>query len=428
MMRHTKIVIIGAGSASFGMACLSDAFLTKEIWGSELVLVDLDQPALERMARAANRINEELHAGFQISSYTDRRQALACADFVITSIAINRIPLWKQDFAVPKKHGIPHVLGENGGPGALFHTMRNIPVILGICRDMEELCPDALLINFTNPESRICLAVRKYTKIKAIGLCHQIGEGLRIIGKIMGREPEDLDVKACGLNHFTWFMDIRDKNTGEDLYPLLREKERAFDPEFEKLSRFMFHKFGLFPTSGDGHLGEYLPYAHELAYSGGYDYAAYENRRDDSVVLLDGIGSGTIALDEKNLKHSGEKAFTIIKGIVANTNEVIEAVNLPNNGYISNLPDDAIVEVPAVVCGSGVRGIGMGALPRGIAALCMGQINVQHLVVDAGALGDKELAMQAMLVDPNVPSANAAIAIFDELMEIDKLYLPQFRQ
>lgn len=426
MGKQVKIVIIGAGSASFGMACLCDAFLTRELWASELVLVDLDEQALNRMAGAAKRMNAELDAGFGISCETDRRLALAGADFVITSIAINRIPLWKQDFAIPQKHGIRHLLGENGGPGAVFHTMRNIPVILGICRDMEELCPNALLINFTNPESRICLAINKYTRIRAIGLCHQIGEGLHIIGKIMGRDPESLSVKACGLNHFTWFKDIRDRDSGEDLYPELREKELESEPEFEKLSRFMFHRFGLFPTSGDGHLGEYVPYAHEMAYSGGYNYAAYEIRRDDSAARLDGIISGSVPVDSAILKPSGEKAFAIIKGIVADTNEVLDAVNLPNNGYIANLPADAIVEVPAVVCGSGVLGIGMGALPRGIAALCSSQINVQHLAVDAGALGDRELALQALLVDPNVPSAEAALAIFEELMEIHKPYLPQF--
>lgn len=427
MAKHVKIVVIGAGSASFGMACLSDAFLTKEIWGSELVLVDLDEPALARMVKAAQRINEELRAGFTILGETDRRKALSGADFVIVSIAVNRIPLWKQDFAVPRKYGIQHLLGENGGPGAVFHTMRNIPVILSICRDMEELCPGALLINFTNPESRICLAVRKYTRIRAVGLCHQIGEGLRIIGRIMDRDPESLSVKACGLNHFTWFRDIRDRQTGEDLYPELREKEAEYDPEFEKLSRFMFHRFGLFPTSGDGHLGEYLPYAHELAYSGGYDFDAYERRKDDGISKLDDVADGIIPVDAGILKPSGEKAFAIIRGIVADTNEVIDAVNLPNDGYISNLPADAIVEVPAVVCGSGVFGVGMGALPRGIAALCSAQINVQHLAVDAGALGDRELAMQALLVDPNMPSQQAAIAIFDELMEFDRAYLPQFK-
>lgn len=437
MARKSKIVIIGAGSASFGLSCIRDAFTTKELWGSELVFVDLDNIALERMTRAARRVNEELGAGFKISQTTDRCEALPGADFVITSIAVNRLALWKQDFRIPQKYGIKHVLGENGGPGAVFHAMRNIPIILDICKDIERLCPDALLINFTNPESRICLAIRKYTKVKAIGLCHQIGEGIRIVGKIMDKNPEDIDVKAFGLNHFTWMKDIRDKNTGEDLYPLLREKEKNFDAEFEKLSRFMFHTFGLFPTSGDGHLGEYIPYAHEMMSTGGYDFDANERYRSEYVKFINGLGDGTVPLDSETvtpsgakrvfLKPSGEKAFTIIKGIVYNTNEVIDSVNLLNNGYITNLPFDAVVEVPAAVSGNGINGLGMGDLPRGIASLCINQINVQHLVVDAGVTGNPDLVMQALLIDPNVPSAQAAKGIFEELMEINRPYLPQFK-
>jgi alpha-galactosidase len=435
--KTVKIVIIGAGSAMFGFSCLRDAFATKELYGSELIFVDLDQAALDRMVKAAERVNQELNADYKISGTTNRCAVFPGADYVITSIAVNRLALWKEDFKIPQKYGIMHVLGENGGPGAVFHTMRNIPIILDICKDIERLCPDALLINFTNPESRICLAIHKYTKVKAVGLCHQIGEGIGIIAKIMNKKPEELNVKALGLNHFTWFKDIRDKNTGADLYPLLREREKTLDPEYEKLSRFMFHRFGMFPTSGDGHLGEFLPYAHEMMGTAGYDYAANERYREAMIQFITGIGAGTIALDtvfdfpEKGgfttLEPSGEKAFAIIKGITFNSNEVIESANIPNDGCIANLPHDAIVEVPVVVSGNGINGLSMGKLPRGIAALCQNQINVQHLVVDAGVKGDREAVIQALLVDPNVPSAAAALKIYEEIMTIDRPYLPQFR-
>lgn len=427
MIRKPKIVIIGAGSTSFGRSCIKDAFSTKELWGSELAFVDLDATALDRMVKVAERMNNEVKAGFKITKSTDRCSVLPGADFIITSIAINRIELWKQDFKIPFKYGIQHVLGENGGPGCVFHTMRNIPIILDICRDIEKLCPEALLINFTNPESRICLAIRKYTKVKAVGLCHQIGEGINIVRKILGEGAPEIDVKAFGLNHFTWFSEISDKKTGENLYPLFIEKEKTFDPEYEKLSRYLFHKFGMFPTSGDGHIGEYIPFAHELMSTEGYDFAADEAGRKDNVKFLEDMADPANSLDEDMLLPSGEKAFAIIRGITYNTNELIEAVNIPNDGYIRNLAEDAIVEVPAIVSGKGLHGLGMGCLPRGIAALCSGQINVQHLVVDAGATGNKDLVMQALLVDPNVPSAKAAEGIYNELMEINKPYLPQFK-
>jgi alpha-galactosidase len=169
----------------------------------------------------------------------------------------------------------------------------------------------------------------------------------------------------------------------------------------------------------------------------GYDFDANERYRTANISFIDGIGAGSIALDDKFefpgkkeftiLTPSGENAFKIIRGITCNTNEVITSANLPNNGYINNLPGDAIVEVPIVVSGNGINGLGMGELPRGIAALCQAQINVQHLAVDAGATGNRDYVLQALLVDPNVPSAEAALRIYDELMAIDQAYLPQFK-
>ncbi|WP_408008549.1 hypothetical protein ACJROX_28545 [Pseudalkalibacillus sp. A8] len=423
-----KIVIVGAGSAIFGLNCIKDAFLTKELWGSELVLVDIDKPALKRIGEVAEKINREINAGYKISTAIKLNDALPNADFVITSIAVNRIELWKKDFEIPKKHGINHVLGENAGPGALFHSMRNIPIMIDICREMEKYCPEAYLLNYTNPESRLCLAINKYTNIKVIGLCHQIHAGIKIVAKIFSRDPNTINVKAWGLNHFSWIVEMTDKYTGENLYPLFRQKESDFNPSFEKLSRYVFHKFGLFPTSGDGHLGEFFPYAHEFMSTKGYDFLKYEKRKHLGLNYLENILKGSVPIDSDLLSPSGEKAFDIIKGITFNTNENIVSANILNDGYISNLPKDSVVEVPVVVNKKGIQGIKLGELPQGIAALCQAQINVQKLAVETGYTGDANLALQALLIDPNVPSANAAEEIFKELMQINKAYLPQFKQ
>lgn len=426
MSYKPKVVIIGAGSAIFGLSMLKDAFFTKDLWGSEIVLVDIDEEAVKKMALAASKMNEELNAGYKISYTTDRTIALPKADFVILSIAIDRVKMWKKDFEIPKKYGINHVLGENVGPGAVFHTMRNLPIVLDICQDIEKFCPNALLINFTNPESRLCIAINKFTNVKAVGLCHQMKAGIEIVSTITGIEKEHIDVKAWGINHFTWMSDIRDKRTGEDLYPLFREKEKTYNPEYSKLSRFIFHRYGLLPTSGDGHLGEFFPYAHEMISAAGYDFDCYEKRRLAVVDVLNGVICGDITVDEQLIQPSGEKAFNIINGMIHNTNELIESVNIPNCGIISNLPEEAIVEVPAVVSGKGLNGLALGELPRGISALCKQQIDVQHLVVEAGVNGDRNLVMQALLTDPNIPSAEAARKIYDELMEVNRPYLPQF--
>lgn len=426
MSYKPKIVVIGAGSAIFGLSMLKDAFYTKALWGSELVLVDIDHDAVFKMTRAAHRMNDELGAGYKISYTTDRLKALPQADFVILSIAIDRVKMWKKDFAIPKANGVSHVLGENVGPGAVFHTMRNLPIVLDICRDIERLCPDALLINFTNPESRICMAITKYTQVKVVGLCHQIKAGINIISDLTNVPKEYIDVKAIGLNHFTWIIDMRDRRSGEDLYPILRLNEKTYDPTYQPLTRFILKHYGLLPTSGDGHLGEFFPYAHEMIPSNGYDFKKYAKRRQHVVDTLNQIIEGTLPIDDALIVPSGEKAFTIINGMVHHTNELIESVNLPNDGYISNLPVEAIVEVPAVVSRHGVNGLALGELPRGIAALCRAQIDLQHLVVDAGVKGDKSLVIQALLNDAHIPSAKAALKIYEALMEENKAYLPQF--
>jgi alpha-galactosidase len=426
MLKKPKIVVIGAGSAIFGLSMLKDAFSMRELWGSELVLVDIDKVAVRKVTAAAIKINDQLKAEYKISSTTDRVEALPEADFVIVSIAVDRMEMWKKDFSVPQKHGIPHVLGENVGPGAVFHTMRNLPIMLDICNDIERYCPEALLINFTNPESRLCMAIQKYTNVKAVGLCHQINTGIGIVSTLTNTDREHIDVKAWGINHFTWMVDIRDKRTGKDLYPFLIENEKTYEPAYERLSRFIFRHYGLFPTSGDGHLGEFFPFAHEMISKKGYDFDKYEKRRQKVVEVLDGIINEEITVDSNLIKPSGEKAFNIINGILNNTNELLESINLPNEGYITNLSADSIVEVPAIVSGNGVNGLALGELPRGIAALCKTQIDIQHLVVDAGVNGDRNLVLQALLTDPNIPSADAALKIYDELMEVNKPYLSQF--
>ncbi len=425
-MKKSKIVIVGAGSLNFGISCIQDIFSTPQLWGSEVVMVDINEESLEAMFNVAKRINDEIGSNYRISCATDRKEALPGADFVIVSIAVDRNKMWKNDFQIPLKYGIKHVLGENAGPGAVFHTMRNIPIVMEICHDIEKLCPKAFLLNFTNPESRICLAVDKYTNVKSVGLCHQLRAGKRMIGKIIDKDPGDIDVKAYGINHFTWASDIRDIHTGEDLYKVFKEQESTFDIEYEKFSRFLFHQFGLLPMSGDGHLGEFFPYAHEMVSAKGFDFEADEEYRVKRKEFIDSLSDKSIPLPVGMLKPSGEKAFDIINGMIHNTNQLIDSVNIVNKGCISNLPDDCIVDIPCVVSGNGLNGLKMGSLPRPIAAICLNQINVQHLVVDAAVTGDSKMAFNAFLIDTNVPSLKAARNIFDELMEINKAYLPQF--
>jgi len=425
-MRNAKIVFIGAGSAEFGPGCLRDAMNTEGLAGSTISLVDIDSEALEVMAKFAHRLNEVTGAGLKIEHTTERREVLRDADFVISSFAMERNELWKLDWKIPLKHGIRQVLGENGGPGGLSHTLRNVPVLLAMCKDMEELCPNVLLLNFSNPESRLCLAVSKYSSIKAVGLCHGIGMGITSVSKLLGMNPSQVDVKAAGLNHFTWMLSVHHKETGEDLYPALREASRKADPTFLPMTRQLFEDFGLFPSPSDDHIGEYIGWAWDKCLHHGYDFDAADESRAKQWKMIVRMANGEEAMEDYSRQRTGELEFNIIRGVLADTNELLGAVNIVNNGCITNLPDDAVVEVPAIVGGNGINGLCVGDLPTGIAAMCNTQIGVQKLTVEAAATGSRQEALQAMLADPVVQNYDAAEKCLDELLSVHKAYLPRF--
>jgi alpha-galactosidase len=272
------------------------------------------------------------------------------------------------------------------------------------------------------------MAVDRYTDVNIVGLCHGIGGELHRLAQVMGVDASNLDAKAAGLNHFTWILDLRFKDSGEDAYPLLVERLKGFDPDFEPLSRRMFDMFGYYPSPGDGHIGEYLPYAHEFCGLKGYDFEAAQQYRTQTWEKIEKTLSGEEPIENLLNRRSGERALDIIAGILSNSNHIELAVNIPNDGYITNLPQEAIVEVPAVISSYGVQGFHIGPLPDGIAALCNTQVGVQDLVVEAAVTGSKDIALQALLADPVVHSIDAAEKILDELLALEADYLPQFRR
>lgn len=454
-MPTTRIVIVGAGSASFGPAILSDIMHSDRFAGSTVALCDLNEQGLELMTGVAERLNREWGTGVSIEASTDRRELLPGAEFVIVSVAVDREKCWRQDWEIPLKYGIRQPLGENGGPGALFHTCRNAPAILAICQDMEELCPEAWLLNFTNPVPRMALVATRYSDIQAVGLCHQIGMGYNIVAAALAGDlgydvevprsewgmyrmapwaHEVLDIKAAGLNHFTFMLDIRRRETGEDLYPLFAERIAAMPSHFQPLSRRLFQAFGLFPATGDGHLSEYVHWAHDPQTKPWekyrlhlYDWDAAEQQRDRMWEGIEEMVAGG-RLSEQVKRGSGERAIPLILGVMENRNSYEEALDIPNEGYIANLPWDSIVEVPGVVSRFGVSGMSVGELPEGLAALCRTQIAVATLAVDAAILGDRDLALQALLVDPMVNDLDMARALLEEMLEVQREYLSQFTE
>ena len=450
-MTATRIALIGAGSGSFGLSTLRDLMAHhQDLAGSTLVLVDVDERALETMSRLAHRACAEMDIPFTIEHTTDRREALPGARFVVISVEVDRLNLWRLDFEIPLRHGVKHVLGENAGPGGLSHTLRTAPIVLDICRDVESLCPRALVLNYTNPESRVCMALDRYAAVNAVGLCHQIVVGFELVAQVLGwigsetlqtsadwrkrllRSQELVDLKAAGINHFTWITDMRDKRTGEDLYPSFREGLQATDPAFQPLSRRLYDAFGLFPATGDQHLGELIGYAWEYVGTQGYDFDGAERRRmaqaDRIQAMLRGDVPTSSLMDEPSIERIGH----IIANVACGRNGYEVSANVRNAPKgtsarsVDNLPDDAIVEVPVVVSGDGIRAVSMGALPDGIAAMCHRQSIIQALSVKAAIEGDRGAALQALLLDPTISGYQQAVDLLDDLLKTHADYLPRF--
>lgn len=442
-MAQTKIVLIGAGSASFGVSTIADFFQQREMFlGSTLVLCDIDAEKLARVHKLAERMNDATGKPFQISSVTDYRDALDGAQFVFVATEVDRLERWKLDWEIPFKYGIQHVLGENGGPGGLSHALRTIPLVLGIAREMERRAPDAYLVNYVNPLSRVCFAITRYTNIKTIGMCHQINKAFSLAGQVLGLAPvvhehfpsaeivrglkNKVDLKQAGLNHLTWIYDLRDKQTGRDLYTEFRARLQNMPANWEPLSRRLYDAFGLFPATGDGHVGEYFAYAYETSDLRGYDFDGRAALSADLDARVERAQRDDALRDEFLREDSGERGVNIVAAIANNLNEYELNVNVVNHGALSGLPDWAIVEVPAVVSGIGVTPLRVPALPAGITAVLNQQAAIHDRVVEAAVHGDRQAALQALLLDPLVTSYGEAEKMLDEFLTVHKNYLPNF--
>jgi alpha-galactosidase len=462
MTLPTTIAVIGAGSASFGENTLAALMHSEKLRGSTLRLVDQNASSLDIVHRLAQRLNVEWKAQMKISAHTQHQEALYGAQFVVSAIEVGpREELWRKDFELTQKHGLRQPYGENGGPGGFAHAARNVRPVLEIARAMEQTCPDAWFINFTNPMVRICDLVNRHTQIKAVGLCHQVLIGYCFVGMVLAKElgikiPDGItgmqadvierdlraevvhqtlprvDIRAAGTNHFTWILSIRDKRTGDDLYPLFRERFAAFDPKFEPLTREVFNAFGWFPVPGDTHLCEYLPWVTDPVTKpwDKYNIRLYEwdkraELRDLGLAKLDKMAKGEMGV-ESLLDADSEGALEMIENIAGNGSHYHIAANLRNQGQISNLPTGSTVETPVFVDGAGIHPVDIGELPEGAAELCRRELTVAQLCVDSAVEGSREKALQCLLFDPMITDMERAKSILDDYLITYKEYLPQF--
>jgi alpha-galactosidase len=444
-----KIVVLGAGSASFSLNTLFKLLKTRDFDNGTLYMVDIDEKKLKIVSTLAKRIKLEFGSRMELFSTTDRLKALSEANFVILVIGIDRDNTWQMDYELGKKFGIYHY-AENGGPGSFGHTARNLAVLMPIFKDIQDLAPNSWIINFTNPLPRIHYAIKEYTKLKCVSFCHQYWHGHYIIGRIMlpdlkkrfstknlsdyklirNASLQEYDVLAAGLNHFSFMLDFRRNLTNEDIYPLFRRYVKNVPKKFESLTIHMFKVFKLLPISGETHISEYLPYTHLKQNWDKYHLVKFnfeENKinRIKNFQKIQSLISGNLPLNHLQPERS-ERLADIIYEIYMNTNSLEPALNIENNGCIRNLPEDAIVEVPCFLNRYGASGMNIGRLPESIAALCNREISIAKLITQGSVSGDREKIIQAFALEPMVNDLNLAEKLVDTYLDTFEPFLPQF--
>jgi len=444
---EAKIVLIGAGSVQFGYDMMGDIFQSKVLEGSHIVLHDINASALETVKNNGDQFIEQHSLPFQLSATTSRTEALKGADFCIISIEVgDRFELWDQDWRIPQQYGIKQVFGENGGPGGLFHSLRIIPPILEICQDIQTICPDTIVFNYSNPMSRICTTVhRKFPELKFYGMCHEIASLRQHLPKILDTPFDNLILRSGGLNHFSILLKAAYKDTKKDAYPDIRQKAPAYFENYPEMSQLveemlggapvedsasspklntpsvkwpergifkvLLEKFDHLPITTDSHLGEYLQWASAATdHKGILDFRAFYKAYCE------------LKQPEIKLKHS-ERAVDIMEGMLTDSGYEEMAVNLPNQGFIANLPEFLVVEVPAIVDKKGIHGVHLENYPKAFAGLLQNQVAVHDMTAEAVLSGSRDVVLQTLLVDPVVDDVAAAEKMLDTLLSLQKDYL-----
>jgi alpha-galactosidase len=432
-----KIAMIGAGSLVFAKTLAMDILATPALRGAEIRLMSRTRPKLAQMERFVERVIRTNGCEATVSATLDRREALRGADYVIAMLQVGGLEASRSDYEIPLRWGVDQCIGDTLGPGGVMRALRTIPVMVEVARDMEALCPEALLLNYVNPMGAVCAALGRSASVQFIGLCHGVQTTLDLISRYVGVPKGEIDFLAAGINHMAWFLRLRDKRDGRDLNPILREQIEK--PEYyvnEKVRCEVMRHFGYFMTESTGHLSEYLPWfrSHKRALDlycdqpefGGasgayYRYATMLNEKYEGVDYLE-------AEDPKIRGRSVEYCSYILE---AHRTDVPFRLNgnVRNDGYITNLPQGCCVEVPVFVDRRGFHPERVGDLPAGCAALNRSNVAVQELTVEAALAGDPERAMQAIAVDPltsAVLTLREAREMTAELLRAEAPWLPQF--
>ncbi|QFK71966.1 alpha-glucosidase/alpha-galactosidase [Pradoshia sp. D12] len=425
-----KVTIIGAGSVVFAKRLISDILSYPELIGTTFSLMDINEDRLLTAEKMALSLIEQNGNIATVETHQNQRDALKGASYVINLIQVGMHESTLIDFEIPKKYGLKQTIADTLGVGGVFRALRTIPVVLDICRDMEEVCPDALLLNYTNPMAALILAIEKATSIKTVGLCHSVQNTAGELAGYLNLPAEELEYKVAGINHMAWFLELKHK--GKDLYPALFEAMK--DPAIYKKDKVRFemmNRLNYFITESSEHLSEYTPY-----------FIKRDSLIEDFSIPIDEY----IRRSEANLKHFEETKEKIENNIPFHTEEsheygapIIHSMetgvnreiwgNVLNTNLITNLPTNACVEVPCLVNKRGIQPTHIGDLPPQLAAMNRTNINVQQLIVEAVLTGNIDHVYQAVMLDPHASSVLSLEEIWDmtsELLEAHKQHLPKF--
>jgi alpha-galactosidase len=436
-MPRPKIAMIGAGSLIFCKTLAMDILATPALQDSEICLMNRTKPKLDKMAAFIKGMVKENKLPAKVTATLDLREALDGAKYVINMIQVGGVEAFRMDYEIPLRYGVDQCIADSIGPGGVFRALRTIPVLAEMAADMNELCPEAILLNYANPMGANCSALGRVAKVQFIGLCHGVQTTLDLISRYVEVPKDQVDFVCAGINHMAWFLALRDKRDGRDLYPILRKNIEK--PEYyvnEKVRGEVLRHFGYFMTESTGHLSEYVPwfrsspralelYCDQPAFGGASGaYFHYCDMLAEKYRTVDYLATESRRIERRSVEYCSY----ILEA--AETDHVFRLNgNVRNDGYITNLPPGCCVEVPVFVDARGLHPVRIGALPPQCAALNQSNVSVQQLAVEAALTGDPEYALHAIALDPltsAVCTLKEARELTREMLEAQRQWLPEF--